>query len=107
MNIRSRLTFRFTIIVAAIILICFIAVYFFSSSYRQSEFYGRLKGRGISTAKLLIDVNEVDSTLLRIIDQNTQSSLPGEVAIIYDFNNNIIYTNYDNGLPVNYSDSFL
>jgi len=107
MEIRNRLTFRFSVIVAAIISICFIAIYFFSSFYRQSEFYGRLKNRGINTAKLLIDVNEVDSTLLRIIDQNTQNSLPEEAVIIYDFNNKIIYASDDNEPVKSYTDSLL
>lgn len=103
MNIRSKLTFRFTLIVAAIILFLFIAIYYFSSSYRQSEFYGRLKNRGINTAKLLVDVTEVDSTLLRIIDQNTRNALLNEDIIIYDFNNRSIYDNYNDADPVAFS----
>ena len=68
MNIRAKLTFRFTVIVAAIILLLSSFIYYFSADYRKSEFYGRLKDRGVNTAKLLIDVDEVNTNLLNIIE---------------------------------------
>ncbi len=91
MNIRGRLTFRFGLIVASILLFLSLSIYYFSSSYRESEFYGRLKNRGITTAKILVDAKVVDSTLLQIIDQNTRNMLFDEDVIIYNYENQIIY----------------
>lgn len=102
MNIRTKLTLRFTVIVAAIILLLSLSIYFFSSGYRQSEFYGRLKDRGINTAKLLINVDEVDSNLLRIIDRNTRYSPVQEDVVIINRSNNIIYCNCSDSLPMRY-----
>jgi len=106
-NIRSKLTLRFSLIVAGIIVSLFLSIYYFSSTYREAEFYGRLKSRGINTAKLFIDVNEVDSTLLRIIDQSTRSSYLDEDVVIYDFQNNVIYSNYEEGAPIDYASSLI
>jgi len=102
MNIRSKLTFRFSVIVAAIILLLSVAIYFFSSDYRESTFYDRLKTRGINTAKLLIDVTEVDTNLLHIIDKNTRSVLVRENVVIYNRKNKIIYCNCDDNFSEQY-----
>ncbi|HKR03007.1 MAG TPA: two-component sensor histidine kinase, partial [Bacteroidia bacterium] len=74
MNVRSKLSLQFSFIVAAILLFLSLSVYFSASQHRKSEFYERLKNRGIADARLFIDVNEVDSTLLRIIDQNIRTA---------------------------------
>lgn len=102
MNIRAKLTLRFTFIVAAIILLLAVSTYFFSADYRKSEFYGRLKSRGINTAKLLIDVDEVDTNLLRIIDKNSPSLLVLEDVIIVNPANEIIYCNCTDSVPMRY-----
>src|SRR5262245_38999064 len=102
MNIRAKLTFRFTFIVAAIILLLAVSTYFFSADYRQSEFYGRLKSHGINTAKLLINVDEVDTNLLRIIDKNSPSMLLKEDVIIVNAANEIIYCNCTDSMPMSY-----
>lgn len=95
MKIRTRLALRFTIIVASILMVFALAVYYFSSSYRQQEFYSRLEEKASNTAKLLIDVDEVSYDLLKIIDKNT-ASLPEEKVVIYNYLNKEIYNNIDN-----------
>jgi len=95
MKIRTRLALRFTIIVASILIVFALAVYYFSSTYRQQEFYSRLEEKASNTAKLLIDVDEVSHDLLKIIDKNT-TSLPEEKVVIYNYLNKEIYNNIDN-----------
>jgi methyl-accepting chemotaxis protein len=102
MNIRAKLTFRFTVIVAAIILLLSSAIYYFSADYRKSEFYGRLKDRGYNTAKLLIDVDEVNSNLLSIIERNSAYSLMQEDVVILNATSNIIYCNCSDSTPIRY-----
>lgn len=91
MKIRSRLTIQFAIIVASILFLASITVYFFSSQYREQEFYSRLKNKANNTAKLLIEVQEVSINLLRIIDKNTVI-LPNEKVMVYNKTNEEIYS---------------
>ncbi len=87
MKIRNRLTYLFITIVAFIIFVLSISIYFFSADFREDEFFRRLENRAISTAQLLIQVEEVNASLLRIIEQNTQPVLPSEKLMIFDFEN--------------------
>lgn len=105
MNIRKKLAIQFTIIVSAILLLFSFSVYLVSSQYRESDFYARLKDRAITTAKLLIEVKEVDSLLLKIIDRNTYA-LYDESIRIYNFKNEEIYTSNDDD-TIKYSVEFI
>ncbi len=69
-----------------------VSVYFFSEEYREDEFYSRLKEKALSTTKLLIDVKEFDSSLLRIIDQSSIKFVDERVAI-YNYLNEQVYNN--------------
>lgn len=96
MQIRTKLTFQFTIIVALILILFSIAIYYLSANYRKHEFYSRLKDKAITTAKLLSqDVKEVDPSILKAIDKNSANNLPGEKVAIYDFRNTLLYNSND------------
>ena len=95
-NIRTRLTFQFTYIVTVILILFSFIIYYFSADYREYEFYSRLKQKAINTAKLLIEVKEVDYNLLKIIDKNTINTINNEKVLIYDFKNLLIYNSSDN-----------
>jgi len=94
MKIRTRLALRFTLIVASILLLFSTAVYYFSSTYRHDEFYSRLTDKVYNTGKLLIDVQEVDYNLFKIIDRNT-ASLPQEQILVYNSKNEELYNTID------------
>lgn len=95
LNIRTRLTLQFTFIVAFILLLFSSNIYYFSATYRESEFYSRLENKALNTAKLLIEVKEVDYNLLKIIDRNTINALYDEKVVIYDYKNKQIYNSLD------------
>ena len=95
LNIRARLALHFTLIVALIIILFSSGIYYFSSNYRQSEFYGRLRDKALTTAQFLIKVNEVDLNMLRIIDRNTLSALYQEEVIIYNAENELMYNSQE------------
>ena len=80
--IRSRLTIQFTYIVSFILILFSFIIYYFSASYREAEFYTRLEKKALTTAKLLIEVKEVDYELLKIIDKNTLNALHSEKVMI-------------------------
>lgn len=95
MKIRNRLTLLFSIIVASIVFIFSFITFVLYADYRNDEFYKRLKDKAQTTARLLADVKEVDKDLLRIIDQNTINELYKEKVIIYDKDNDLIYSSID------------
>lgn len=102
MNIRNRLTLRFILSVAVIMIMSSLLIYVFSADYRVEDFYTRLRNKADNTANLLIEVDEVDIELLRKIEQNNPISLPNEKIVVYDFRNTIIFsTDEDHVISVN------
>lgn len=96
MQIRTRLTFQFTIVVSTLVLGSFIALYLFAKSNSKDEFRKRLREKAITSAILLLKVEEVDSALLKTIDLSKHDILFKENISIFDDLNNEIYTNNDN-----------
>lgn len=92
MSIRVRLIILFVSIVALISMASSLAIYFFSSDYREDDFYRRMENKGKITARLLIEVDEVNEDVLRRIEKDNPISLSNEKIIIYDFRDRILYT---------------
>jgi signal transduction histidine kinase len=92
MNIRSKLTLRFISITAIIILLGLVFIYFFSADYRREDFYSRLQSKANNTAKLLIEIDEVDTDLLRRLERDNPISLPDEKIIIFNFRDSLLFT---------------
>ena len=95
MNIRYKLSLQFALIAAGILLLFSIIIYSLSEYHRQQEYFFRLETRALTTARLLITVKEVDSTLLKIIDKNSVRSLFEEQLAVFDEKNRLIYSNLD------------
>lgn len=95
MNIRTKLAFQFTTLVATILSVFCIGVYSLSEDYRQEEFFSRLESRGITTARLFVTVKEVDKNLLRIIDQNSIHALYLEQVLVFDHLDSLVYASHD------------
>ncbi len=101
MQIRTKLTYQFTILVALILVLFSTAIYYFSANFREQEFYSRLKDKAITTAKLLSqDVKEVNPSILKAIDKYSVNNLPDEKVSIYDFQNILQYNSNDNDTGV-------
>jgi signal transduction histidine kinase len=95
-QIRSRLTFQFTVLVTAIVLLSFFFVYFFFSQLIERDFDKRLREKGITTAVLLIKVAQVDSALIRILDRAKADILYKENIVVLDTADRMIYVNTEN-----------
>lgn len=95
MQIRSRLTLQFTLLVSAILLLAFLSLYFFTKEYSRNEFYKRLKEKAITSAILLLKVDQIDSTLLKIIDHSKRDILLNENISILNESSKELYTNND------------
>ncbi len=92
MNIKIRLSIQFTLIAAGILLFFSVLVYYFSYSSQLSKFRENLLDSAKNTAILLINVAEVDSSLLKKIHQSTISWEKEEIALT-DSAFNIVYSN--------------
>ena len=92
MEIRKKLLYQFIGIVAMILVFVSLSVYFLFSEGRKQEFYERLGSKAKMVAQMLIDIDEIDAELLKKIEKNNPVSLQNEKIIIYDFQDNIVYS---------------
>ena len=93
MQIRTRLTLQFALLAGSILVAFSILIYSLSANYRKQEFRMRLKEKAINTAKLLIEVKEVNNDLMQIIDSANYSSLADIEVVVFDyFKRSKIYT---------------
>jgi signal transduction histidine kinase len=92
MNIKIRLSLQFTLIVTGVLLFFALLVYYFSYTSQLAKFRQNLLDTAKNTATLLINVAEVDSTLLKKIQQSTISFEEEELALT-DSVFNLIYGN--------------
>ncbi|KAA0991634.1 sensor histidine kinase [Dyadobacter aurulentus] len=106
MKIKERIALQFTLLVAAVLLLFSLAIYSVSEHYRQEEFYDRLKSRAQTTCRLLVKVKGIDKDLLKAIDQNTLSEMLDEKVLIFDRNNDMVYSSVDDKL-ITYQSSLL
>ena len=95
MNIRTRLTVQFTVLVSSILLMTFMAIYLLRVEYVEEEFFDRLEKKAQTTTELLVKVNEVSSDLLKIIDKSNYDVFINEKLVVYNSKNQEIYTNND------------
>ena len=92
MQIRTRLTLQFLLLGGMIMVIASCAIYFSSSIYRKDIFYNRLESKAITTAKLLIEIEEIDAKLLLEIEKDNPVNLPHEKIIILNYKNDTLYS---------------
>ncbi len=95
MQIRAKLTLQFTLLVSVIVLVIFIVIYGLRYNYVKEEFYNRLTQKASTSAKLLVTFNEVNSKLLKKINQTNRDVLYRENLMIYDFGNLEVYSTND------------
>jgi two-component system sensor histidine kinase ArlS len=95
MKIKNRLTLNFVWVVSLLLAIFSIVIYFISSSYRKDEFSTRLYEKGLSTAILLLEENDIDAELLNKIEKNNPINLYWEEIIIYTNEWKVLYKSKD------------
>ncbi len=95
MKIRTKIAFQFTLIVATILLIFSVSLYYLLEGYTKKEFINYLKNRALTTARLLIKEKDIDSRLLKKIDRNTLNSLYAAEVLVFNDLNEIKYSNYE------------
>ena len=97
MQIRTRLTLQFLFIGGAIMIIASCAIYFFSANYRRDDFYQRLENKSTNTARILVEIDEIDADLLRRMEKDNPINFPDERIIILNYKNDTLYTSDERG----------
>jgi signal transduction histidine kinase len=102
MNLKSKIAFRISLLFTLIFAFSAALIYSLYADFRKDEFENRLNEKAISTIKLLVDVKEIDTQLLKLIDKNSIHKLYNEKTLIFDANYNLIYSSLDD-TPINWS----
>lgn len=91
MTIRNKLTILFTSIMAGLLLLFALLIYFSFSSNREDEYYNLLQHTAITKANLYLDA-VIDPGLLQLIYQHADTSQFHEVVAIYDTAGHLLYS---------------
>lgn len=91
MKIKFKIALLFTLLVTLIFLMLGIAIYYFASLNRKTEFSQRLRNRALTTTRLLVELEEMNQPLLKKIDSLNMNLLLEERISIYNNKNAIIY----------------
>jgi signal transduction histidine kinase len=100
MKIRNKLTYLFALIVASILLIFSLIIYYLSADYTRNEFYGRLEEKAYNTASLLFELNKIDITLLRKIEENNLTTFHDEEMVIFNYKDKVVYESGERTIPI-------
>ncbi|MFD1188118.1 HAMP domain-containing sensor histidine kinase [Pontibacter rugosus] len=91
MKIRSRLTLQFASIFALILLLFSLVVYYFTSLYRQDDFYSRISRRALIVARHILEADEVNEQQRHRNQISYYQELPYEAVQIIDATGNVIF----------------
>jgi signal transduction histidine kinase len=94
-QIRTRLTLQFSILVSSIVLITFLSIYLLTVEFSVRDFNRRLREKAITSAVLLIKVQEIDTLLLQVIDRAKRDNLYRENVRVFNDENKQIYFSGD------------
>ncbi len=104
MQIRSKLTLQFILIVVFILQISLFFIYFKFKNKLEDEFYNGLKSKAFMTAEMLVNQKEFEPTLENTpLDSNAIEIPSTENFIIYNFANQKIYEfnkSNESGIPL-------
>ncbi|MFN3852172.1 MAG: ATP-binding protein [Spirosomataceae bacterium] len=95
MTLKRRLAINVSLAFSLLFGLASTIIYQSFSDFRKDEFKQRLNDKALTTAKLLVEVKEVDKQLLKLIDKNSINKLFNEKALVFDTNFNLIYSSID------------
>jgi len=98
MKIRSKLTLQFASIFALILLLFSLVVYYFTSLYRQDDFYKRIERRTAIVARHILEADEENAKQRRLNQISYFQELPYEAIRIYQSNGELLFSKGDGHL---------
>jgi len=87
MNIRTRLTLLFVVLVALIMLLFTVVIYFFYQQFREQEFRQRLEEKALTTIRLREDVGEVPPNDLPVMNSERVTIYNSQGLVLYSRGN--------------------
>lgn len=87
MNIRTRLTLLFVLLVASIVLLFTVSVYYLYDQFREQEFQQRLEEKAFTTIRLREDVGEVPQADLPVITNEQVTVYNKKGAVLFNQGN--------------------
>lgn len=91
MTIRNKLTILFTSIMAGLLFLFALMIYFSFASNREEEYYNLLQHAAITKANLFLDAS-IQPELLQLIYQHADTSLFHEKVAIYNTDARLLYS---------------
>ena len=98
MDIKKKITLQFISFFALILTISTLSIYLLFSTFRKEDFYGRLKNKAELVAQMLIDIDAIDTELLKQIEKANPTNLPKEKIVVFDENNEILFSSNDDSI---------
>ncbi|WP_192820471.1 HAMP domain-containing sensor histidine kinase [Rufibacter sp. LB8] len=98
MKIKTRLTLQFAAIFTGILLVFCLAVYYFSSEFRQNDFYARITNRAIITANYVLGADTASAATKAAQLRQYYQVLPKEVVHVYDANQKLLFAEGEGNL---------
>lgn len=92
MKIRTRLTIQFASIFALLILVFSLVIYYFTSLYRQDDFYDRITRRANIVAHHILDADEVSEAQREQNQIRYYQELPHEAVRVYSHTGELIFS---------------
>ncbi len=91
MSLKRRIAFYLALLFSLLFGACVLAIYYSFANFRREEFRDRLEQKAITTAKMLLEIDEINSDLLRRIDENSIDKLFQEHTLIYNDSLQLVY----------------
>jgi two-component system sensor histidine kinase ArlS len=106
MPLKYRITAWFTALVVCILLLLCGSIYFFSALNRHQNVQKRLVNRALTSAQILFRVPDMDTAMLRSIDNSTVINFELRQLAIFNVQGRLIYDFSDSGVvPLQITDA--
>src|SRR5688572_16130888 len=92
MTIRNKLTLNFAGIFALLLILFSLTVYYFTSRYRQQEFFAATHERALATAHMVLEADEVTPARHQHDLRLYYRTLPEEIVKVYNENGKLIFS---------------
>jgi signal transduction histidine kinase len=95
MTLKRKIAINISVAFSIIFGTSAILVYLSFSSFRKEEFKARLLEKALTTSKLLIEVKEIDSQLLTLIDRNSLNKIYNEKTLVFNNEFKLVYSSIE------------
>ncbi|MBD1391574.1 histidine kinase dimerization/phospho-acceptor domain-containing protein [Mucilaginibacter glaciei] len=95
MTLKQRFSFIFSCLFSFVLAAVMLIIYYLFANFRREEFADRLAEKAENTAKILVDVREIDYNMQKLLDRNSVRRLYNEKTLVFDDAKRLIYNSSD------------